>query len=185
MPILPDAREMVVWVSSFLIILLLVHHQRRSSKSKNMALTQRLEVCSILEHISWSLSDDPSEATNDNENDAPVDLSEPLPLGSIELCVGDQMGEDEEIIPVEVETVGDILKAIHDFYAAAEKVFEDFEKFTETHQKKIDGAGVFNHFYKKHTEHFENYLFKWCLGDCRFEGVYYIGDNKWRVSVGT
>ena len=183
---LPDAENMAICALACLLLLHVVH-RLASCETQQTAVTQESNVRSILEHITWSVLDDPSEATNDDENDTPVDLQERLSLGDIQLCRLDEYGNDEEVIQMKADTVGDVFQGIHFFYSAATKASEDYKDFIEYKLERADSPAELA-YYSKKIEKLTNSLevWDWSLSDAYwFEGLDYLGDNRWRIAMGS
>ena len=182
---LPDAENMAVCALACLLLLHVVH-RLASCESQQMALTQESNVRSILEHITWSVLNDPSDATNDD--DTPVDLQERLSLGDIQLCRLDEYGNDEEVIQMKADTVGDVFQGIHFFYSAATKASEDYKDFIEYKLERADSPAELA-YYSKKIEKLTNYPEDWedwyLSGAYWFEGLNYLGNNKWRIALGS
>lgn len=118
------------------------------------------------------------------EDDKPVDLSSRLGLGKIDLHLCDESGYEERVVCVKVETVGDVLMAIYQFYTASRKVFQDFEKFEE--EQEVHGGGQFRDFCTEHIREAAWRLESWGLTDhFWFEGLVYLGGNRWRIELGS
>ena len=85
---------------------------------------------------------------------------------------------------MKAKTVGDVLMAIHQFYTAARKVFHDFERFEE--EQEIQGDGQLEYFRTQQIREVARKLEPWTLPNTFwFEGLVCLGDNRWRITMGS
>jgi hypothetical protein len=182
---LPEAENMAVCALSCFLLLYVINHQLASCETEQTAPRKEPKMRSILEHISWPVLYDPSEATNNDENDTPVDLQERLSLGDIQLCLCDEDGLDKVVIEMKADTVGDIFQEIHRFYVVSRKASEEYEGFINDKLERASGTAELA-YYRKQVEKFRDSLEAWCLSDHYwFEGLDDLGNNEWRIALGS